>query len=128
MYSKPMILEQEDTAEGVYLASGCSVNIIRQTIRKQQGHYICEIAWQHTDNHHMANIVHLHITFNQQVEFIQDWDWVYSEGASAGTTTLDIAYKSRENQNNVGNGYVDIKVNAGDGLEYLSVTATESDI
>ena len=125
-YKKPVVLMNEDLAEGVYAASGdCYTCSARVAQRPATGmlNYVIQFDARHSQADHHSTGQVLTITFNKAVNFIE----CYGNGASYvsgdGTTTLKISYTYHNNSNdNIGLG--DLKVmtvdGSWDGLEVVS--------
>ena len=126
-YSKPIVLMNEELAEGIYAASGDCYTITAKIVQKPATgnlNYVVQFDGKHnTDTHHSTAQV-LTITFNKAVIFNE----CYGNGAKyqsgSGTTTLKINYTYHNNAvDNIGLG--DLKVmtvdGSWDGLEVVSV-------
>lgn len=120
-YEKPIAIENDELAEGVYAASGSVVGndcytvsaYIHQTPETGRGDYRIQVNGVHaTYNGHHSGEQILTLTFNQPV----DYSW--SNGTLVGgngTSTINIKYNYHNNGNdNIGLG--DIVVTADDGL------------
>ena len=122
MYTKPLVLTNDDMAEGVYAASGCytATAYIHQTPQTGRGDYRIQVNGKH-DADHTNETQWLHISFNQPVEYIS------SNGAlesGSGTSTLVIRYSYHQNPtDNIGLG--DLVVKADPGLAVTSVSITD---
>lgn len=120
-YEKPIAIENDELAEGVYAASGSVVGnecytvsaYIHQTPEIGRGDYRIQVNGIHAaaNGHHSGEQI-LTLTFNQPV----DYSW--SNGTLVGgngTSTINIKYTYHNNGNdNIGLG--DIVVTADDGL------------
>ena len=126
-YQKPEAVVCPGNFEGVYLASGssaeeCNVKIITKQLTTQNGKYVAKIAWEHSLTGHMVSEIFLHLTFNQNVKFITDWDWVTPKGSNSGTS---ITIRYSDDNGHLNNGYVDLRFESEPGLQLVDVSATE---
>lgn len=124
-YEKPVIVVNEEVAEGIYMASGAvggsdcyTVTArIHQTPETGRGDYRIQVDGVHaaSDNHHSGKQV-LTLYFNQPVTYKS------SNGSLAGgdgTSNLSIAYEYHNNgSDNIGLG--DVVVEANIGLAVMS--------
>ena len=120
-YEKPIAIENDELAEGVYAASGSSVGndcytvsaYIHQTPEIGRGDYRIQVNGVHAaaNGHHSGEQI-LTLTFNQPV----DYSWSNGVLVSGdGTSAISIKYNYHNNGNdNIGLG--DIVVTADDGL------------
>ena len=121
MYTKPLVLTNDDMAEGVYAASGCytATAYIHQTPETGRGDYRIQVNGKH-DADHTNETQWLHISFNQPVEYIS------SNGAlesGSGTSTLVIRYSYHQNPtDNIGLGDLVVKADAGLAVTSVSIT------
>lgn len=120
-YEKPIAIENDELAEGVYAASGSVVGndcytvsaYIHQSPEIGRGDYRIQVNGVHaaSNGHHSGEQI-LTLNFNQPV----DYSW--SNGTLVGgngTSTINIKYNYHNNGNdNIGLG--DIVVTADDGL------------
>ena len=116
-YEKPVVLGTEETAEGVYMASGSDCYTVTARIHQRpetgRDDYRIQVDGRHaaTDNHHSGEQI-LTLTFNQAVTYIS------SNGAlksGDGTNTIEIKYNYHNNAyDNIGLG--DVVVKSGVGL------------
>lgn len=125
-YQKPVVLMNEELAEGVYAASGdCYTFTSRITQRPETGNpvYVIQIDGSHnaTDGHHSSERT-VRIVFNQAITYVS------SNAASIsgdGTTTLDLSFVdgvngSYHNNANDNIGLGQLKVKSNDGLEIIN--------
>lgn len=117
-YVKPVVLVNEDAAEGVYAASGCytASAYITQTPEEGRETYCVHVDATHaaSDGHHSGQQV-LTLYFSQPVNFVScnDEDAVCTGGN--GTSALQITYSYHNNANEfIGLG--DVYVTSGPGL------------
>lgn len=61
-YEKPMVLVNEELAEGVYAASGCFTGG-GKVAQQLNGYYIYEISMRHDADHHSENSCEVTVTF-----------------------------------------------------------------
>lgn len=116
-YEKPVILGTEETAEGVYMASGSDCYTvtarITQTPETGRPNYCVHLDSRHdaSDKHHSGEQI-LTLTFNQSVGYVSSNGQLVS---GDGTNMLEIKYNYHSNaQDNIGLG--DVYVTAGVGL------------
>lgn len=124
-YERPIVLVNEELAEGVYAASGADcftvTAVITQKPETGRETYCIQVNARHnaSDNHHSANQV-LTLAFNQPVTYSS------SNGTLAGgdgTASLSIAYKYHQNGgDNIGLG--DVYVKSADGLAVTGAVLT----
>lgn len=113
MYIKPLVVVNEEVAEGIYAASGDCYSVtayIHQTPQEGRGDYRIQVNGTHaaSDAHHSGEQV-LILTFNQPVEYVGSNGRGYSNGS-----TVTIVYNYHNNGNdNIGLGDVIVKSNAG---------------
>ena len=121
-YVKPLVLENDEIAEGVYAASGSFAvggsdcydvtGYVHQKPEIGRETYKFQINGVHKADHH-TDYEQLIITFNQPVTF------VFAQGECVegnGTTTLKIDYHYHNNaEDNIGLGDLEVKCN-GTGL------------
>lgn len=121
-YVKPIVLANEELAEGVYAASGAdcytvNARIVQKPETGRGTHYI-QVDAKHdaADGHHGGEQV-LTISFNEPVVY------QHSNGTLVGgdgTTTLEIRYSYHSNaKDNIGLGSVEVVADVG-----LAVTGT----
>lgn len=122
MYSKPVILANNDLAEGVYAASGCytASAYIHQTPETGRGDYRIQVNGKH-DADHTKETQWLHISFNQPVVYSSSQGTLESGN---GTASLVIRYTYHQNPtDNIGLG--DLVVQSDSGLAITSVSITD---
>lgn len=124
-YEKPVVLANEEIAEGVYAASGAGADCytvsayIHQTPETGRGDFRIQVDAQHAagDGHHSGEQV-LVLYFNQAVTYKG------SNGALSGgdgTASISITYNYHNNAyDNIGLGDVIVESDAG-----LSVTGAQ---
>lgn len=118
-YVKPVVLVNEELAEGVYAASGCytAKAYITQTPELGRENYCVHVDATHaaSDGHHSGQQV-LTLYFNQPVNFdyVQDKEHAACTGGD-GTDALQITYSYHNNANDF-IGLADVYVKAGPGL------------
>ncbi|MCM1044808.1 MAG: hypothetical protein NC417_04795 [Candidatus Gastranaerophilales bacterium] len=124
-YVKPVVVVNDEVAEGVYTASGAGEDCytvttrIHQTPETGRGDYRIQVDAKHAagDNHHSGKQT-LVLYFNQPVTY--SWsNGTLSEGD--GTSTIKIDYTYHNNAyDNIGLGDVIVEADAG-----LSVTGAQ---
>lgn len=121
-YEKPIIILNDDLAEGVYAASGCYTvaTCITQIPQIGRGDYRIQLDAIH-DADHTNNAQKLTITFNQNVKYVS------SNGElefGDNTTTLVINFGYFQNEyDKVGLG--ELVVTADEGLDVIQVLLTD---
>lgn len=116
-YVKPMVINSEEVAESVYMASGGSdcytVNAyIHQAPQEGRGDYRIQVNAAHAagDGHHSGKQT-LTISFNKPVVYSSSNGTLNS---GDGTTTLEIKFNYHSNGNdNIGLGEIVVKADAG---------------
>lgn len=123
-YVKPVVLAAEDTAEGVYAASGDDCYTVTARIHQRpetgRGDFRIQVDGVHAagDGHHSGEQT-LYLYFNQPVEYSSSNGNGYSEEG----TTLVIYYSYHNNGNdNIGLG--DVCVISDAGLEVTGAMLT----
>ncbi len=127
IYERPIVLANEELAEGVYAASGAAAGgdcytvtaNIHQTPEGGREDYRIQVNAQHNATHH-STAQELTISFNQPVNY----SFCNGNGASLksgdGTATLVISLSYHNNDtDNIGFG--DLAVTSGPGLAITSV-------
>lgn len=128
-YEKPVVIANNELAEGVYAASGdCYTFTSRITQSPETGNpnYVIQIDGKHEadDGHHSSERT-VRLVFNQPVQYVE------SNAASVsgdGTSSLDLTFVDGVNgsyhNNGVDNiGLGQLKVKSGDGLAILDTYA-----
>lgn len=128
-YAKPIVLANEELAEGVYAASGEGCYTV--TGKVVQGpatgmeNYVVQVDALHDTTTHHSTAQTLTITFNKEVNFIS----CYAEGAKyvsgngSKTLVIDLTYHKNAHENI---GFGDLKVMTVDGSwTGLEVTKAE---
>lgn len=126
-YERPVVMINEELAEGIYAASGCYIftSRITQKPEGQRDWYVIQVDGTHmaVDGHHSSDRT-LRITFNQNVTY-KDSEAYTCEGS--GTTALTLRYIQdsehpyHNNSNgNIGLGNLEVYSDAG-----LSIIKTE---
>lgn len=120
-YERPIVLVNEELAEGVYAASGAAgggsdcytvTARIHQAPETSRGDYRIQVEGRHAagDGHHSGEQV-LTLSFNQAVEYVS------SNGSlqnGNNTAAIEITYNYHNNANdNIGLGDVVVKADAG---------------
>ena len=124
MYNKPVILTNEDMAEGVYAASGdngcyTANAYIHQTPETGRGDYRIQVNGQHHADHTKEQ-QWLHITFNMPVTYKSSQGTLES---GDGTSTLVITYHYHQNPtDNIGLGDLVVEADAGLAVKSVSIT------
>lgn len=123
-YEKPVVLANEDVAEGVYAASGTGGGencytvgaYITQTPQTGNERYTIHVDGQHNSSTHHSTGQVLVLSFNMPVTY--NWSNGTCVGGD-GTAELRISYSYHNNGvDNIGLG--DVYVVAGDGLSVTS--------
>lgn len=124
-YEKPIIMNNEEMSEGVYMASGCytATAQITQTPELGREDYCIQVNGTHNANHTCSQQT-LHLSFNQPVTYVSSNGSLES---GDGTSTLHINYYYWNNaSDSVGLG--DVYVKAGSGLAVTSVSITDNGV
>lgn len=132
MYNKPMLLVNDDLAEGVYADSGstgggglgetCYTTTanITQTPETGRENYCIHVSAQHHADH-TKKAQTLTLVFNQVVNYVSSQGSLQS---GSGTSTLVINYNYHQNPNdNIGLG--DVYVTSGPGLTITGAYTTD---
>ncbi len=132
-YEKPIVVVNEDLAEGVYAASGDCYTFtarITQSPEVGQPYYIIQMDGVHAaqDNHHSTSRT-MKISFNMPVTYIS------SQAASvsgSGSTVLHLTYTDGVNcdkgayhnngSDNIGLGNLTVQAEAGLAIQGISCT------
>ena len=107
-YEKPVVMVNEEVAEGVYAASGCydSKAEIHQKPETGRGDYRIQVDGDHIANH-TSDSQTVTVTFNQPVTY-------------NGVTSNVITFEKGYHQNPTGNiGFGDLIVESEAGLEII---------
>lgn len=122
-YEKPVVLANDDVAEGVYAASGCYTVSAYITQRPEVGRetYCVHLDAVHMAEHHSTQQV-VDLSFNQSVDF----EWCNAadctcSGSGTSTLTLTFGYHANDTENH---GLGDVYVKSGDGLAVAGVECT----
>lgn len=128
LYSKPVVLLNEDLAEGVYAASGGVASsdcwtadaYIHQTPETGRNDYRIQVNAYHTnpENHRSGAIVT--IVFNQSVTVTNAGGGSQVYGNSTGST-ISVKFDIGTYNSNESKGWGDLTVTSGDGLEIVDV-------
>lgn len=123
-YVKPVVMVDNELAEGVYAASGAGCYTasayIHQTPQTGRGDYRIQVNGKHSADHTKEAQV-LTISFNQSVTYVSGGAGLFSGN---GTTTLKIKLSYHQNPNdNIGFG--DLVVTADTGLAITGVSITD---
>jgi hypothetical protein len=125
-YSKPMILPNEELAEGVYAASGCWTI----TGYEHQGNidvgrdsYVFQLSAKHNQESGHGNVYTITITFDQPVTFDFCTDAQYSSGNGTKTLVLTRTNGATNPGEGVGLGSLYVKY-AGNGPKPDSIAIT----
>jgi len=115
-YSKPIVIENEELAEGVYAASGSDCYTVRFNVHQHpeigRGDYRIQVDGAHnaTDGHHSGEQV-LTINFNMPVVYKSSNGMLVG---GDGTNCIQIRYNYHNNQvDNIGLGDVIVTADAG---------------
>lgn len=127
IYEKPMIFENDDLSEGVYLASGASGcytawGSIHQTPQIGRGTYVIQLDGKHNagDNHSNDEQT-VTVSFNQTVTYSSSSGTLLS---GSGTSTIVLKYNYHQNAyDNIGLGNLSVESEAG--LQIVGVTISD---
>ena len=121
-YTKPVLVINDEIAEGVFAASGCysATAYIHQSPQEGRGDYRIQVNGVH-DADHTKETQWLHISFNMPVKY--SWSNGTLESGD-NTNTLTVRYNYHQNPtDNIGLG--DLVVKADQGLEIVGVSITD---
>ena len=123
-YVKPVVMVDNELAEGVYAASGAGCYTASAHIQQRpqigRGDYRIQVNGKHSADHTKEAQV-LTISFNQSVTYVSGGAGLFSGN---GTTTLKIKLSYHQNPNdNIGFG--DLVVTADTGLAITGVSITD---
>ena len=124
-YSKPIVIVNEELAEGVYAASGGCYTVTgycHQVPELGRGNYVAQFNAVHaaSDGHHSGKQT-LIITYNTTVTYVRS-NGNYAGGNGTNTISIDYAYHNNVNDNiGLGDVYV---VSDVDNLEVVSAVLT----
>ena len=124
-YERPVVLVNEELAEGVYAAPSGYSSADCYTIRAEivqtpalgQECYVIQCNADHVTSHHSTGQCMV-ITFNQPVTYDTSGGSLYSGN---GTNTLEILYGYHNNSEEFGIGLGDLYVKSGEGLAVTDV-------
>ena len=143
MYERPIVLPNEEAAEGVFMASGaaadettCSITtwINNTTPTKFGSHFKYQVGWCHTDepgsqknngDHILGDL--LTFTFDMPVTFYNVWNDLvpYPEGSATNVSTFTLQVV----QDAIGNRVSDVHVDCTTGTPtLLSFSATHGTV
>lgn len=119
-YAKPILIDNDESFEGVYAASGAVAGAdcytvtayIHQTPETGRGDYRIQVDGKHaaTDSHH-SGVQVLTLSFNQPVEYSESQGTLVS---GSGTAVINIQYSYHNNAvDNIGLGDVVVKSDQG---------------
>jgi hypothetical protein len=113
-YVKPMILPNEEVAEGVFAASGSCYTASGYIAQFPQdggaGRYVCQLNGTHSSEH-TNDAQTVTVTFNQPVTYLSSAG-TYISGS--GTNTIQLGYTYHQNPNDqIGLGNLEIESEAG---------------
>ena len=127
-YEKPVVLANEELAEGVYAGSGdCytySASIV-QTPGIGRDYYVVHVDGRHeaSDNHHSTGRS-LQIVFNQPVEYLSSMgEKVEGSGTSTLILTFGVGNGSYHHNGSDNAGLGDLKIKSADGLQLISISS-----
>ena len=123
-YVKPVVMVDNELAEGVYAASGAGCYTasayIHQTPQTGRGDYRIQVNGKHSADHTKEAQV-LTISFNQSVTYVSGGAGLLSGN---GTNTLKIKLGYHQNPNDK-IGFGDLVVTADTGLAITGVSITD---
>ena len=123
-YLKPIVLENEDLAEGVYAASGDCYTVTARIVQSPslgQDNYIIQFDAAHaaSDAHHSGEL-RIRVNFNQNVTFVSATEMAYMSGNGTSAITLSDGAHHANAYENIGLG--NLTVSAGADLAVTGVT------
>ncbi|MCD8068270.1 MAG: hypothetical protein LUE87_05190 [Lachnospiraceae bacterium] len=114
-YEKPIVLANEELAEGVYAASGTDCYTVTTNIHQKpetgRGDYRIQVNGAHSADHH-STAQTLVISFNQAVTYVSS-NGSLASGDGSAALRIDYAYHNN-GSDNIGLG--DLIVTADQGL------------
>lgn len=123
-YMKPMIITNDELAEGVYLASGdgcyTASAYIHQTPQTGRGDYRIQVNGKHNANH-TKEAQQLNISFNQPVDYVSG-GWGCTSGDGTSSLCISLGYHQNPTDNI---GFGDLVVQSDAGLSITSVSITD---
>lgn len=121
-YMKPMLVTNDELAEGVYLASGCytASAYIHQQPEVGRGDYRIQVNGRHNADH-TKDAQTLTISFNQEVTYSSS-NGSLASGATGGTLVINYGYHQNPTDN-IGLG--DLVVQSDPGLAITGVSITD---
>jgi len=127
MYKKPMILANEELAEGIYAASGstcytCSASITQRPEGGRQNYVIRVNGRHNASDGHTSSSQTLVLVFNQAVTYVSS-NGSYVSGNGTNTLTINYSYWNNA-YDNIGLG--DVYVTSADGLSNPSATLIDN--
>lgn len=129
-YEKPIVLENEELAEGVYAGSGnCYTVTARMTQTPQQGrgNYVIQFDAHHdaVDGHH-SSMQRVEVSFNQNVEYVSS---NAQNVSGSGTSRLTFEYGNYHNNgvDNIGLGNMTVTADAGLAITGVKCTYCNED-
>lgn len=119
-YEKPVVLVNEELAEGIYAGSGNCYTVTAEIVQKPESThgYIIQMNATHNSSGHHSTNRHMEVTFNQVVNYVSS---EASQCWGSGTTRLTLEY-ARQNgapyHNNAKEyiGLGNLEVTSEDGL------------
>ncbi len=124
MYNKPLILTNDDMAEGVYAASGCFTVTwnIHQRPEVGRGDYRIQVNAKHSASHTCTE-QYLTITFNQTVTF-KECGAASIDGSASGTVIRLTRRNFANGNDNIGFG--DVVVESDAWLSVISMVMKDN--
>ncbi len=123
-YEKPIVLVNEELAEGVYAASGYNggdcysiTAEIKQTPEEGRDSYTIQCNADHLAEHHGTSQM-MTISFNQPVTYVWSNGSLHS---GDGTATLEIVFSYHNNGYETGIGLGELYVKSAEGLAITGV-------
>lgn len=134
-YERPVVMVNEELAEGVYAASGTGsascytvrCNIVQKPETGRETYKIQFNADHNATDHHSTGQV-MTINFNVPVEFVSmrsggEGTATYKSGSGTTTLVIDTTYHNNNPEYGIGLGELEVKTN---GAELTTVTASLS--
>lgn len=125
-YTKPVIISNDELAEGVYTASGSCYTVsarITQVPEYGRNNYCIQLNAAHDANHH-SGTQKFTLTFNQPVSYVSS-NAANVYGSGTNVLTLEYNYHSN-NSDNIGLGNIYVESNSG--LNILSASCVYCDM
>ena len=125
-YEKPMVIANDELAEGVFAASGCYVVTVEKKQTKGEGRQDLRFTVHAThDASHTCSEQYLTISFTKPVEYRSCNGTIVSPADGSASSTLVIKFNYWNNpSDNIGMG--DVVVFGDEDTDYTSASMTDN--